>query len=291
MAAASNDFKAIAPKLYSVDARHHHFGGNRLAVVILTMDTRWKDYGFSHHLLIRHLAKEMVDAIESGLLLVDRVHHPPGGLGGVGALEHDFLGLSVILPAATRFEIHWAEFPLFERIMYAAGKSKLLFVVGDGKPILDKLNAGTDQHFFELRHRTEELFILIVGAKAHYALDAGTIIPAAVEEHHLTSSGKVRRVALEIPLRALAIVRSGQRRDPADARIKSLGNTLYHATLARGVLFRLRLWNLPFRKHPILDFHLQFLVKTVDHLVVDALEDFVLVGRFHGFHWRANSVG
>jgi hypothetical protein len=27
--------------------------------------------------------------------------------------------------------------------MYAAGKSKLLFVVGDGKSILDKLNAGT----------------------------------------------------------------------------------------------------------------------------------------------------
>jgi hypothetical protein len=84
-----------------------------------------------------------------------------GGLGGVGALEHDFLGLRVILPAATRFEIHWAEFPLFERIMYAADKSKLLFVVGDGKPILDELNAGTDQHFFELRHRTEELFILL----------------------------------------------------------------------------------------------------------------------------------
>ena len=66
-----------------------------MAVVILTINTRWKDYGFSHHLLIRHLAKEMVDAIESGFLLVDRVHHPPGGLGGVGALEHDFLGLRI----------------------------------------------------------------------------------------------------------------------------------------------------------------------------------------------------
>jgi hypothetical protein len=27
-----------------------------MAVVILTMDTRWKDYGFAHYLLIRHLA-------------------------------------------------------------------------------------------------------------------------------------------------------------------------------------------------------------------------------------------
>ena len=142
----------------------------------------------------------------------------------------------------------------------------------------------------------------------------------------------MHRVALKIPLGTLAIVRCGQRRDPADAGIEPLGNPLYHASLARnvpslkkdhklvpagdhpflkpyklalhaekfpeilppghlgGVLFLLRLGNLPFRQYPVLNLHLQFLVKTVDHVLVDALEYFVVFGRCCGVHWRLDGL-
>ena len=45
----------------------------------------------------------------------------------------------------------------------------------------------------------------------------------------------------------------------------------------RDVLFRLRFRNLPFREHPILNFHLQLLVEAVDQVIVDAFEDFLIL--------------
>ena len=46
---------------------------------------------------------------------------------------------------------------------------------------------------------------------------------------------QVRDVALEIPLRALALVRRGQRGDAADARVQPLRDALDDAALAGGV--------------------------------------------------------
>ena len=181
----------------------------------------------------------------------------------------------------------------------------------------------------ELRHGAEEFLVFVVGAEAHDALDAGAVVPAAVEQHDLAGGRQVRDVALEVPLRALALVRRGQRRDAADARVEPLGDALDHAALAGGVaaleqdddlvasvcddpvlqldqlalqaeqlaeilsprhlcgvFFGLCLGDLPFGQHAILDFHFQFLVETVDHVRVDALEEFAIVfGSFHGVHW------
>ena len=75
----------------------------------------------------------------------------------------------------------------------------------------------------------------LVGAEAHHALDAGAVVPAAVEQHDLAAGGQVRHVALEVPLRALALVRRRQRRDAADARVQALRDALDHAALAGGV--------------------------------------------------------
>jgi hypothetical protein len=70
------------------------------------------------------------------------------------------------------------------------------------------------------------------GAEAHDALDAGAIVPGAVEQHHFAGGRQVRHVALEIPLMALALGRAGQRDDAADARIEPLGDALDGAALA-----------------------------------------------------------
>jgi hypothetical protein len=52
----------------------------------------------------------------------------------------------------------------------------------------------------------EFLVFLGVGAKAHHALDAGAVVPAAVEQHDLAVGGQVLHVALEVPLAALGFV-------------------------------------------------------------------------------------
>jgi len=114
-------------------------------------------------------------------------------------------------------------------------ETELLLLVGDREPVFDQQNTRAHQHALEVRHRAKELLALLFGAEFHHALDAGTIIPRTVEQHDFSACRKVRDVALKIPLRPFALARRGQRGDPADARIESLGDALDDATLASGV--------------------------------------------------------
>src|SRR5262245_15163370 len=72
-------------------------------------------------------------------------------------------------------------------------------------------------------------------AEPHHPLDAGAVVPAAVEQHDLPAGWKVGHIALEVPLCALALVGRGQRGDAADARVEALGDALDHAALSRRV--------------------------------------------------------
>ena len=63
---------------------------------------------------------------------------------------------------------------------------------------------------------------LLGGAEPHDGLDAGAVVPAAVEDHDLAGGGQVRDVALDVHLRALALGRRGQRDDAEDARADAL---------------------------------------------------------------------
>jgi hypothetical protein len=50
---------------------------------------------------------------------------------------------------------------------------------------------------------------LLLSAKTHDALDAGAVVPGAVEQDDFAAGGQVGRVTLKVPLRALALVRRG----------------------------------------------------------------------------------
>ena len=76
---------------------------------------------------------------------------------------------------------------------------------------------------------------LLRGAEAHDRLDAGAVVPAAVEDHDLAGRGEVRDVALDVHLRLLALGRRGERDDAEDARADALGDPLDRAALARRV--------------------------------------------------------
>ena len=114
-------------------------------------------------------------------------------------------------------------------------EAELLLLVGDREPVLDQDDAGAHEHALELGHRAEELLALSSRAEAHDALDAGAVVPAAVEQHDLAGRRQMRHVALEVPLRALALGGRRQRDDAADARIEALRDALDDAALAGGI--------------------------------------------------------
>ena len=50
-------------------------------------------------------------------------------------------------------------------------------------------DAGADQHLLEHRAGAQELLVLLVGAEAHDAFDAGAVVPAPVEQDDLAPAG------------------------------------------------------------------------------------------------------
>ena len=92
-----------------------------------------------------------------------------------------------------------------------------------------------DEHALELGAAAKELPVLVLGAEAHHALDAGAVVPAAVEQDDLARRGQVGDVALEVPLGAFALGRRREGDDAADARAEALGDPLDDAALAGGV--------------------------------------------------------
>jgi len=114
-------------------------------------------------------------------------------------------------------------------------KARLLGLILDVQPVLDQCGPRMRQSQLKTIDGGHELLVLGVGAEAHDSLDAGAVVPAAVEEDHLAGRGQMRHVALEIPLRLLALGRCGQGHDPSDAGVEALRDALDGSTLAGGI--------------------------------------------------------
>src|SRR2546427_1931901 len=162
-----------------INLGHHDVLRNGLTHIVLMAHPLGQHNFGVFGFLVRHLLQQVVNAVEPGFFLVVRLHHPPRRLGNVRALQHDFLGLGVLLPAAPGLQVHGAELPLLERVVDAAQKAQVLLLVRNRKPVFDELYARAHQHFFKLRHGAEELLVLLIGAEAHDTLDTGAVVPAA----------------------------------------------------------------------------------------------------------------
>ena len=77
----------------------------------------------------------------------------------------------------------------------------LLLLVADREPVLEQDDAVLDQQPLEDRALLQEPPVLLGRAEAHDVLDAGAVVPAAVEQDDLAGGGQVLDVALEVPLR------------------------------------------------------------------------------------------
>src|SRR5215813_9835078 len=119
----------------------------------------------------------------------------------------------------------------------------------------------------------EELLVLFFRAEPHHPLDAGAVVPAAVEQDDFSAGGKMRHVALEVPLATFAFARSRQRRDPADARIEALRDPFDDPALSRRVAPLEDDHDLELLPHdPVLQLH-QLALQAKQLLEVDATID------------------
>ena len=107
--------------------------------------------------------------------------------------------------------------------------------MADIEIVFDDRDARSDQQRLHLHDRGHEFLILVVAAEPHHMLDAGAIVPAAVEQDHFLENRQLCDIALEIPFRGLAIRWLGQRDDTGFARAQMLDDALDRPILAAGV--------------------------------------------------------
>ena len=119
---------------------------------------------------------------------------------GVRRREHRVSGSRIVIPTAVRLQIHPAKLPDFSKIADALRKSAGLFVLAYFEPIFDQGNAVIDDIPFLSRAHLEEPVILFVRTKPHYSLNAGTVIPASVENSDLARSWQMFEISLKIYL-------------------------------------------------------------------------------------------
>ncbi len=103
------------------------------------------------------------------------------------------------------------------------------------QPVFEQDDAGVDHQPFEQRYRLQEGARLVLGAEAHHALDAGAVVPAAVEDDDLARRRQVRDVALAVHLGLLAVGGRRQRDDAKHSRAHAFGDGLDGAALAGAV--------------------------------------------------------
>jgi hypothetical protein len=119
--------------------------------------------------------------------------------------------LRVIEPALARWQVHGAQLPLAERIADARLEATPLLLVAHLQPYLDQLNAAVHDELLDQGAQFQETPVLLLGAEAHDVLHPGAVVPAPVEDDDFPRGGKMRKIALQVHLRLLAVRRRGQR--------------------------------------------------------------------------------
>src|SRR6266480_2004478 len=176
----------------------------RRLIVISTLHRALRQFHFGlRQFLVGNQTHEMRDAVEPRTSLVVGNDDVPRRVFGVGGIEHAIARPGIFEPLAARREVHRAELPLADGVVYTRLEAALLFLVADFEPELDELDAAIDQVLFHHRSEIEKPPVFLLRAEPHHMLDAGAVIPTAIENHDLTSGWEERHVALEVDHRFL----------------------------------------------------------------------------------------
>src|SRR3954465_2047718 len=89
----------------------------------------------------------------------------------------------------------------------AGMEATLLLLLPDLEPDLDQPGAVVDQELLDRGAELQEPLVLLGRAETHDVLDAGAVVPAAVEDHHLAAGREAFDVALHVHLALFAVRR------------------------------------------------------------------------------------
>src|ERR1700733_5258040 len=155
--------------------------------------------------------------------------------GCVSGLEHVVARTRIVVPAAIGLEIHRRQFPDLARILDPRFEPAGLLLLAHLQPIFDEDDPGLDDGLLDRWRHLQKAFHLLHRREFHYPLDAGAIVPAAVEDHDFARCGQMAHITLNIHLRLLALCRCWERDDAIDARADPLGDRLDDPALAGAV--------------------------------------------------------
>src|ERR1051326_3756541 len=164
-----------------------------------------------------------------------RAHDLPRSVGMAGAAEHFVARLAIGFPFLLRRFVDRRDLPLLERIIAAGLQPLFLLALGNVEIIFADLHVVPRQHLLERNDRLEEFLRFFIGAEAHDALDAGAVVPRAVEHHEFLSRWQERNEALEVPLRFFPAGGLAWRMHASFPWAHVLGQTLDGPVLAGGV--------------------------------------------------------
>src|SRR6201982_3892759 len=151
--------------------------------------------------------QQVRDAIQPRAPPVLGTDEVPGRMLGIGGLEHQIARFRIVIPAPIGFDVHRAQLPLPQGSVNPCIEPQLLLLHAGLEPVLDQDDPGVDDVSLDLRAKLEEALVLFLGAEAHDVFHAGTIVPAAIEDHDLAGGGKEFHVALDEHLALLPIGR------------------------------------------------------------------------------------
>src|SRR4030095_3722677 len=140
------------------------------------------------------MPEQVKNDIEPRALLVIGMYDVPGCPRCVGCLEHGIACARVVVPAPVGLEIHRRKLPELATICDARLESPSLFLLTDLQPVLEQDDARVHDRSFEIRGHGEEGLDLLLAGKSHDFLDAGTVVPAAIEDHDLAACWQMRNI-------------------------------------------------------------------------------------------------
>src|SRR5437016_6225691 len=156
------------------------------------LDLRVRDF------LVGNRPQDMRDAIEPPAPLVIGPHDVPRRVLAVRLLQHRVACPRVAIPAPVGFEVHRTQLPLPQRIVDPSAETPFLFVLSDLQPDFEEPDAGVYDVFFDLRDQLQEFSMIIFAAETHHVFHAGSVVPAAIENHDFAAGRELLDVALRV---------------------------------------------------------------------------------------------
>jgi hypothetical protein len=106
----------------------------------------------------------------------------------------------IVVPPLKGLQIHWAKFPLSQRILDARLESPLLYFLPYFQPELDQDDSSIHDVLFDLWTELEKRPVLLFRAEAHDVLETCAVVPTSVKNNNFSRGWKMLHVALHIHL-------------------------------------------------------------------------------------------